>query len=139
VGSEVDVLFAAGSESLASGDWAAARDSFQAALEREQRAEGLAGLADALWWLGEIQDAVGYRERAYAEFRRRPDPINAALIAVRLCVDYRANFGNVAASAGWLARAARLVEEFRLDPLQGWILLLPTRVEDGILTYIYDE
>ena len=124
VGSEVEGLFAAGSESLAAGDWAGARDSFQAALHREETAEGLAGLADALWWLGEIQDAVGYRERAYAEFRRRPDPINAALIAVRLCVDYRANFGNVAASAGWLAHAARLVEEHRLDPLRGWILLL---------------
>jgi DNA-binding CsgD family transcriptional regulator len=124
VASEVGDLFAAGTEALAAGDWAAARDSFQTALEREETAEGLVALADALWWLGEIQDAVGHRERAYAEFRRRPDPVNAALVAVRLCVDYRANFGNFAASAGWLARAARLVEEFRLDPLRGWILLL---------------
>ena len=121
---EVDDLFAAGNEALAAGDWAGARASLQAALDREETAKGLAGLADALWWLGEIHDAVGHRERAYAEFRRRPDPVNAALIAVRLCVDYSANFGNVAASAGWLARAARLVEEFRLDPLGGWILLL---------------
>ena len=122
--SEVEDLFAAGYQALAAGDWAAARDSFQEALDREEAAEGLVGLADALWWLGEIQVAVGHRERAYAEFRRRSDPINAALVAIRLCVDYRANFGNFAASAGWLARAARLVQEFRLDPLRGWILLL---------------
>ena len=105
MGSEVNDLFAAGQEGLAAGDWAGARDSFQAALEQQETAEGLAGLADALWWLGEIRDGVGYRERAYAEFRRRPDPVNAALIAVRLCVDYRANFGNFAASAGWQSRA----------------------------------
>ena len=122
--SEVEDLFAAGNRALAAGDWAAARDSYQEVLDRGETAEGLVGLADALWWLGEIQVAVGHRERAYAEFRRRPDPINAALVAVRLCVDYRANFGNFAASAGWLARAARLVQEFRLDPLRGWILLL---------------
>jgi hypothetical protein len=120
----VEDLFSAGNEALAAGDWAGVRDSFQAALEREETAEGLAGLADALWWLGEIRAAVGHREQAYAEFRRRPDPVNAALIAVRLCVDYRANFGDFAASAGWLSRAARLVAEFQLTPLQGWILLL---------------
>jgi DNA-binding CsgD family transcriptional regulator len=124
VANEIDDLFAAGNVALAAGDWAGARASFQAGLDREETAEGLAGLADALWWLGEIHVAVDHRERAYAEFRRRPDPVNAALIAVRLCVDYSANFGNVAASAGWLARATRLVEEFRLDPLRGWILLL---------------
>ena len=126
----LEELLTAGSEALAAGDWTAARGSFQAALQQEETAEGLAGLADALWWLGEIQEAVGNRERAYATFRRRPDPVNAALMAVRLCVDYRANFGNVTASAGWLARAARLVDEFGLDPLRGWILLLEAYAGD---------
>jgi DNA-binding NarL/FixJ family response regulator len=130
VGSGVEDLFSAGNRALAAGDWAGARDSFRAALEQEETAERLAGLADALWWLGEIRDAVSHRERAYAEFRRRPDPVNAALIAVRLCVDYRANFGNFAASAGWLSRAARLVAEFQLTPLQGWILLLEAYIGD---------
>jgi DNA-binding CsgD family transcriptional regulator len=121
---KVEVLLEIGNEALEAGDWASARDSLRAALDQEESAEALLGLADALWWLGEIRDAVGYRERAFAEFRRRPDPLRAALIAVRLCVDYRANFGNFAASAGWLARATRLVEESRLDPLRGWIYLL---------------
>ncbi|HEX6206916.1 MAG TPA: response regulator transcription factor [Actinomycetota bacterium] len=121
---QVDDLFAAGNEALASGDWASARDSFRSALEHGETAEGLVGLADALWWLGEIQDAVSFRERAYAAFRRRPDPVSAALVAVRLCVDHRANFGNPTASGGWRSRAARLVEEFELEPLRGWILLL---------------
>lgn len=122
--SEVEALLAAGNEALRVGDWAAARDSLQEALDREETADALVGLADALWWLGEIREAVACRERAYAAFRRRPDPVDAALVAVRLCVDYRANFGNFAASAGWAARAARLVEEHGLDPLRGWVLLI---------------
>jgi hypothetical protein len=73
---------------------ASARDSFLAALDREE-SEALTSAADALWWLGEIQGAVGCREMACAEFRRRHDPVHAALVAVRLCVDYRANLGNL--------------------------------------------
>ncbi len=81
----------AGDSALAAGDWSAARDSFQAALDLGQSAEALNGLGQALWWLGETQASVDYRERAYAEFRRRPDPVQAAIIALGLCVHYQAN------------------------------------------------
>jgi hypothetical protein len=67
---------------------------------------------------------VAYREHAYVEFRRRPDPARAAGIALTLCVHYRANIGNAAASAGWLARATRLVEEFALEDVRGWLMLM---------------
>jgi tetratricopeptide (TPR) repeat protein len=36
---------------------------------------------------------------------------------------YDANLGNHAAAAGWVARAARLVDEHTLEPLRGWVLL----------------
>lgn len=121
---EIDRLRAAGLAALETGAWAEARDSFQETLDMEESAEALSGMADALWWLGDVAEAVRYRERAYAEFRRRPDPVSAAMTAVRLCVDYRSNLGNLAASGGWLARAARLVDDFELAPLQGWILLM---------------
>lgn len=121
---DVEHLLVAGNEALALGDWTAARDSFGAALEQEGSAEALSGLANASWWLGDVAQAVLYREQAFAEFRRRPDSVQAALTAVRLCVDYRANFGNHAASAGWLARATRLVDDHGLEPLRGWILLM---------------
>lgn len=122
--SDADGLSAVGSDALAAGDWPAARDSFRAALDLGETAEALLGLAEALWWLGEIHDAAAHRERAYAEFRRRPDPAQAAECALVLCIHYRANLGNVAASAGWLARATRLVEEFGLDEMRGWLLLM---------------
>lgn len=106
----------AGTGALEAGDWSA--------VDQGETAEALYGLADALWWLGENHESIGYRERAYAEFRRRPDPAQAALMALHLCVHYRANIGNPVAAAGWLARATRLVEEFELDALRGWLLLI---------------
>jgi tetratricopeptide (TPR) repeat protein len=124
VSSDADGRIAAGSDALAAGNWAAAKDSFEAALHQPEAAEALLGLAEALWWLGEIHESAACRERAYAEFRRRPDPVQAAECALVLCVHYRANLGNAAASVGWLARATRLVEEFELDEMQGWLLLL---------------
>jgi tetratricopeptide (TPR) repeat protein len=83
----------------------------------------LSGLAEALWWLGEIQESLECWERAYTEFRRRPEPAQAASVAIQLAVLYDANLGNHAAAAGWVARAARLVEEHVLEPLQGWVLI----------------
>ncbi len=64
------------------------------------------------------------RERAYVEFRRRPDPFQAAVIAMQLCSQYGASLGNLAASRGWLGRFERLVEQFDLPPLmEAWVLL----------------
>jgi ATP/maltotriose-dependent transcriptional regulator MalT len=120
-------------EALEAGDWLAARDSFQAALETSESAEALNGLGEALWWLGETHDSVGYRERAFAAFRRRRDPVQAASVALGLCVHYRANVGNRAAAAGWLARAKRLVRDADLDELRGWVLLMDADEADDPL------
>jgi tetratricopeptide (TPR) repeat protein len=67
----------AGDRALEAGEWSAARDSFRTALDLGQTAEALNGLGQALWWLGKTQDSIDYRERAYAEFRRRQDPVQA--------------------------------------------------------------
>jgi tetratricopeptide (TPR) repeat protein len=91
-------------------------------LDSEESAEILSGLAEALWWLGEIREALDCWERAYSEFRRRPDPSQAAFAAIQLSILYDANLGNSAA-AGWVARAARLVEEHALESLRGWVLI----------------
>ncbi len=91
------------------------------------------GLANALWWLGETEASVRHLERSYAVFRRRSDPGQAVLAAVNLCLTYLASLGNHAAARGWAARAARLVDEFALEPLEGWVLLCRSVIseEDG--------
>jgi DNA-binding CsgD family transcriptional regulator len=116
-------LLSAGDEALRAGDWSAARASFEGALEQEERPEGLRGLADALCWLGETKAAVRLYERAYTAFRRDGDLLHAALAAIHLCLIHRASLGNDVASRGWLARAARIVEEPGGSPLEGWVLL----------------
>jgi hypothetical protein len=58
---------------------------------------------------------AGIDQRAGAGVRGLPPPSRSGSgcrCRARLCVHYRANVGNAAASAGWLARAARLVNEF---------------------------
>lgn len=116
---------------LAAGHWQTAREQFEAAFELDQTAEAMLGLGTALWWLGETTAAVRWQERAYAEFRRRPDPAQAALTAVALCQIYAASLGNLAASGGWLGRLARLVDEFDLEPVRGWLSLCRAAMANG--------
>ncbi len=127
---EAEELLVAGREALAAGEWSSARRLFEAALEREEAAEALAGLSDALWWVGESEAAVRSGERAYALFRRRQEPVQAALAALALYFLYRISFGNTAASRGWLGRLARLVDEYGLAPLAGWVLLVRSHDSD---------
>jgi DNA-binding CsgD family transcriptional regulator len=117
-------LVVAGQQALVAREWDRARGSFEAALEQEQTAEALNGLGIALGWLDEVEASLRYRERAYAEFRRRSDPLQAAVIAMQLCSQYASSLGNLAASRGWLGRLERLVEQFDLPaPMDAWVLL----------------
>lgn len=75
-------------------------------------------------WPSASGESVADRERAHAEFRRRRDPAEAAEIALALSIQHRANLGNPAAGAGWLARAERLVNELGFDELRGWLALM---------------
>ncbi len=119
----MSALLGQAQKALEAGDWSTVKASFEAALEQQESAEALAGLGNVLWWLGQTDASVRCLEHAYAAFRRRPEPDQAALAAIYLCLLYRASLGNFAASRGWLGRAARLVDEFELVPLRGWVLL----------------
>jgi DNA-binding CsgD family transcriptional regulator len=124
VSREVGALLEAAAEARQAGEWTTVRASLEAALALEESAEALLALGDALWWTGETDAAVRRQEAAYAAFRRRSAPDQAALAAMSLYFLYRVSLGNRAASRGWLGRVARLVEEFELTPLAGWVLLI---------------
>jgi DNA-binding CsgD family transcriptional regulator len=106
------------------GAWEEARSAFEHSLRADESPEAMFGLAVALWWLGETRESVRCLEQAYAAFRRRSDPAQAAGAALELCFLYHENLGNHAAAAGWVARAARLIDEFDLEPLRGRVLLI---------------
>lgn len=111
-------------EALGRGAWKEARSAFEDATRTDESPEILFGLGVARWWIGEIRGSVRCLEQAYAAFRRRSDPVQAANAALEFCFLYHENLGNQAAADGWMARAARLVDEFDLQPLQGRVLLI---------------
>jgi DNA-binding CsgD family transcriptional regulator len=121
---EVGLLIGEARAALEAGEWAVARELFQSSLDERETPEALLGLSEASWWLGETEAAVRCGEGAYAAFRRGGDAAQAAFAAVLLYFHYRMSLGNAAAARGWLGRAARLVEEFELAPLEGWVQLL---------------
>jgi DNA-binding CsgD family transcriptional regulator len=116
-------LVARGEEALVSGDWDGARDAFQAAIDGGATADAWDGLGRALWWLGEVDRAIEYRERAYTAVRRRGDAGRAATIALWLAREYLEAVGNEPASNGWVARAEGLVREREQGPEHGWLEL----------------
>ena len=83
----------------------------------------LAEFGQALWWLRNTREAVVYREREYAGFRRDGELARAARIALWLSREYALVFGNDAVASGWLARAERLLRDVAPGAEQGWLSL----------------
>ena len=104
---------AKGYEALASGDWLGAREAFESALSASESPEALDGLGRALWWLREERDAVVYRERAYAGFRRDGELARASRIALWLSREYALAFGNDAVASGWRIPASSASQRTR--------------------------
>ena len=102
-----------GYAALARGDWTAAREAFDAALDAggDVDPEALDGRGRALWWLRDAEGAIASRERAHAGFRRDGELARAARIALWLSREYATVWGNEPVAGGWLARAERLLRD----------------------------
>ncbi|HKE63255.1 MAG TPA: LuxR C-terminal-related transcriptional regulator [Micromonosporaceae bacterium] len=120
----------AGFQALRSGNWVAARDTFSAVLAAAEVPEAQFGLANALFWLGDIAGTIANCEKAYAGFRRRGDPLFAAGAALSLVGYNKGYLGNSAAAHGWLSRAARIVDN-EVPALRGELL--------GATAYVTDD
>jgi hypothetical protein len=118
--SSSDFLIEKAQEALDAGDWVTAKRAYEQRLEQGQVAQALFGLGVTEWWLGETRASLRHHEQAYALFHREPDPERALLAAFWLCLTYRMSMGNLAASQGWLGRAASLVDEFDLGRWARW-------------------
>jgi DNA-binding CsgD family transcriptional regulator len=130
VESGVESRVGIGFEAVAAGDWCGARDAFSAVLEVAEVPEAFFGLANALFWLGDIAGTIANCEKAYAAFRRRPDPVFAAGAALSLVGYNKGYLGNTAAARGWLSRAARIIET-EAPGLRGELL--------GATAYVTDD
>jgi DNA-binding NarL/FixJ family response regulator len=127
---DLQAQLTAGATAIKAGDWPAARDAFGAALAQGESAEALFGLATAQIWLGDVRASMASLERAYGVFRRRPEPMGAAACALRLAFSYKQHLGNPAAASGWLARAARIVEDEALTAARGELTLMRAFLSD---------
>ena len=128
--SAVEGQAGAGFQAMAAGDWRGARDAFSAVLAVAEVPEALFGLANALFWLGDLAGTIASCEKAYAGFRRRGDAMFAAGAALSLVGYNKGYLGNTAAARGWLSRARRIVED-EVPELRGELL--------GATSYVTDD
>ena len=125
-GMTVRDLVEAGEQHLRRGEWAAARDAFEAACSAASAApaDAVDGLARALWWLDEIEPALELRAQAFARLRHDGRDREAAIVAVWLAREHRARYRRHEIADGWLARARSLVDRLaKPGNLPGWLVL----------------
>ncbi|MFW3171017.1 LuxR C-terminal-related transcriptional regulator [Geodermatophilus sp. CPCC 206100] len=109
-----------GWRALERADWSAARSAFEAALEQEGGPDARDGLAQALWFLGSIADAVALRERAFDEYVREGRCDDAVRTAVWVSHQHMLA-GRGSAARGWLARSERALEGVPECAGHGWV------------------
>ena len=102
------------------GDWVSAKAWYESALAKSVSAEGLAGIARACWWLGDVRTAVDHAQHAFAKYREEKRYAEGAMLGIHLCIWSLTNFDNEAAARGWLSRTRHLAELSRDPVVLGW-------------------
>jgi class 3 adenylate cyclase len=106
----LDDSLEAGREAARKHAWRVAYDLLQKAdADRSLGAEDLEFLAEAAWWTGKLEEAIDYRERAYAAHVESGEPRRAALLAMMIAGDHGKK-GAGAVAGGWLSRAGSLLQ-----------------------------
>jgi len=119
----VDDSLEAGREAARRHAWREAYDLLRTSDEPGAlTAEDLEALAEAAWWTGHLDEAISLRERAYAAYADAGNPAKAAQIALKLSMDQLTR-GSMSVSAGWRARAERLLEPMPENPAHGYLAL----------------
>jgi class 3 adenylate cyclase len=89
--------------------WRETYDAYSGVGAPELTPDDLERFADAAWWSGKLDEAIGLRERSYAGFAAADDKLGAARLALTLSWDHM-NRGSFSVSRGWFANAERLLE-----------------------------
>jgi class 3 adenylate cyclase len=102
--------------------WREAYGAYSGSDEFDLTPSDLELFADAAWWTGRIDEAIGLRERSYAGFSAAGDKLGAARLALTLSWD-QMNRGVFAVSRGWFANAERLLEGLPEAAEHGYLAL----------------
>ena len=112
-------------------DWPRAREAFVAAREAlPLSGDDLDALADATWWLGQVDEFVAIGDAAFRRHLDADQPGDAAMTALGVGVSLLLR-GDEAEGSGWIGRAARLLEGLPEGPEHGYIRYV-TAVEGGL-------
>jgi DNA-binding NarL/FixJ family response regulator len=115
----------------AAHDWANAASHFDAVGADRLAADDLAAYAEAVWWLGRVEDNLRLCAAACAAFEAESRPGEAALAALRLGLFHLAR-GDEPQSTGWIGRAGRLAQGNPESPVHGYLQWF-TEVELALL------
>src|SRR5215468_2905430 len=85
---------------LAAGAWEEARASFAAVLREERQPEALDGFALASWFLGEVEEGLEMRQRAFAAHAAAGQSDVAARVGVWVSHQYLQS-GRASLANGW--------------------------------------
>ncbi|MCW2684459.1 MAG: Regulatory protein LuxR [Blastococcus sp.] len=125
----------AGRSALERADWPAARSAFMAVLEDSPAlvcsAEARDGLALALWFLGDVAEAVALRERAFDDYVRLGRCDDAVRAAVWVSHQHMIG-GRPSAARGWLARSERALEGVAACAGHGWLAVERARQSPSV-------
>jgi DNA-binding NarL/FixJ family response regulator len=118
-------------QAYAAQDWATAASHFDAVAPGRLTADDLAAYADAVWWLGRIEDSLRLNAAACDAFRADSRPVEAAWSAMVLGI-FHLGRGDEPQGMGWIGRAGRLMEGIPECPVHGYLLHI-TEVEASLL------
>ncbi|HYS32143.1 MAG TPA: response regulator transcription factor, partial [Streptosporangiaceae bacterium] len=111
-------------------DWATAAARFDVVATERLTANDLAAYADAVWWLGRIEDNLRLSAAACDAFLADSRPVEAAWAAMVLGI-FHLSRGDEPQGTGWIGRAGRLLEGIPECPVHGYLLHL-TEVEASL-------
>jgi DNA-binding NarL/FixJ family response regulator len=118
-------------QAYAARDWATAASHFDVIAADRLTADDLAAYADAVWWLGRIDDNLRLNAAACNAFQADSRPAEAALAAIVLGLFHLAR-GDEPQSMGWIGRAGRLAEGMPESAVHGYLQWF-TQVEANLL------
>ena len=108
-------------QAYAAQDWATAAAHFDGVATKRLTANDLAAYADAVWWLGRIEDNLRLNAAACEAFLVDSRPVEAAWAAMVLGIFHMAR-GDEPQGMGWIGRAGRLLEGIPECPVHGYLL-----------------
>lgn len=121
---ELTNLLATAPDRYAARDWVAARDAFVEAAQRAPLSgDDQYALANAWWWLGELDEALPALQVAVRRLMDEGQPRTAAVAALDLGYTLALR-GEEAQASGWMARAVRILEDEGDCPEQGYLVYL---------------